>query len=75
MANVILLPQLMNLEEYLDMRMMTVRGVLHLESLFSDTNLGLCQSMGRHHQAIPLTFLPSGSHECCPHDSVSHGSY
>lgn len=70
MSDVLQLPQLMNLDMYLEMRMMTVRTISCFVSIALTMFEGLFKPVGRYHQAI---HIPFGSHRpferSCNHPS------
>lgn len=71
MSDVLLLPQIMNLDMYLEMRMITVRYLTRDSGLQLLTQVsGILQLMGRRCQAVHVPFGSHRSYECCSNRSV-----
>lgn len=66
-AHVLLIPTLMNLDMYLEMRMMTVRFYPFLPNRCGSLTglVGLRQSLGRRHKTVPFPLIPDCIETLC----------
>lgn len=76
-ADVLLLPSFMNLETYLEMRMVTVRSPPVLANVpYFIPPLGLRTPLGRRYEAPPFTILSDCSCACrCGHPEIHERNF